>query len=88
MPEFEVALREMKAGELGVIETRYGLHVVALDRHIAGVALPFEMVRERIATWLNEKVRRQAIKQDIAILAGRAKIVGIDLAASATPLVQ
>ena len=88
VPEFEAGLREMKAGDLGVIETRYGLHVVALDRQIEGVALPFEMVRERIATWLNEKVRRQAIKQYIAILAGRAEIVGIDLAASATPLVQ
>ena len=88
VPEFEAGLREMKAGDLGVIVTRYGLHVVALDRHIAGAALPFEIVRERIATWLNEKVRRQAIKQYIAILAGRAKIVGIDLAASATPLVQ
>ena len=88
VPEFEAGLREMKAGDLGVIVTRYGLHVVALDRHIAGAALPFEIVRERIATWLNEKVRRQAIKQYIAILAGRAEIVGIDLAASATPLVQ
>ena len=88
VPEFEAALREMKVGELGMFETRYGLHVVALDRRIAGVALPFEMVRDRIASWLNEKVRRQAIKQYIAILAGRAKIVGIDLAASATPLVQ
>lgn len=88
VPEFEVALREMKAGQLGLIETRYGLHVVALDRRIEGVALPFELVRNRIAIWLNEKVRRQAIKQYIAILAGRAEIVGIDLAASATPLVQ
>ena len=88
VPEFETGLREMKAGDLGVIETPYGLHIVALDRHIEGVALPFEMVRGRIATWLNEKVRRQAIKQYIAILAGRAEIVGINLDASITPLVQ
>ena len=79
---------KLDGGPIFFRQTRYGLHVVALDRQIEGVALPFEMVRERIATWLNEKVRRQAIKQYIAILAGRAEIVGIDLAASATPLVQ
>jgi len=88
VPEFEAALCEMNVGSLGVIETRYGWHVVALDRRIAGVALPFEMVRDRIASWLNEKVRRHAIRQYIAILVGRAEIVGIDLAASGTPLVQ
>lgn len=88
VPEFEAALGEMKAGDLGLVETRFGIHVVALDRRIEGAALPFEMVRERIAAWLNEKVRRQAIRQYIGILAGRAEIVGVDLAASATPLVQ
>ena len=88
VPEFESALHEMKVGDIGLIETRYGIHVVALDRRIDGFALPFEMVRERIAAWLNEKVRRQAIRQYIGILAGRAEIVGIELASSATPLVQ
>lgn len=88
VPEFEAALANLKAGDVELIETRYGIHIVALDRRIEGVALPFEMVRERIATWLNEKVRRQAIRQYIGILAGRAEIVGLDLAGSATPLVQ
>jgi peptidyl-prolyl cis-trans isomerase C len=88
VPEFESALHPLKEGDLALIETRYGFHIVALDRRMTGRALPFEMVRERIAEWLNEKVRRQAIRQYIGILAGRADIVGIEIAASATPLVQ
>jgi peptidyl-prolyl cis-trans isomerase C len=61
---------------------------VALDHRISGRELPFEIVRARIASWLDEKVRRAAIRQYITILAGRADITGIALDASATPLVQ
>lgn len=90
VPEFERALATLPVGEIArmPIETRYGFHVVALDRRIEGRALPFEMARERIAAWLDEKVRRIAIRQYIALLAGRAEITGIALDASATPLVQ
>jgi peptidyl-prolyl cis-trans isomerase C len=88
VPEFESALREFNAGDIDLIETRYGIHIVVLDRFIEGVVLPFEMVRERIAKWLNEKVQRQAIRQYISILAGRAEIIGIDLASSGSPLLQ
>lgn len=90
VPEFERALASMPIGEIVAdpIETRYGFHVVALDRRIVGRDLPFELVHQRIAAWLDEKVRRVAIRQYIAILAGRAEITGIALEGSATPLVQ
>lgn len=90
VPEFESALAAMTVGVVHPepVETRYGLHVVALDRRIEGRDLPFDMVRDRIAEWLDEKVRRTAIQQYVAILAGRAEIVGIDIAASPSPLVQ
>ena len=73
--------KSLPVGEVAAapVETRYGFHVVLLDRRIAGREMPFEIVRERIAAWLNEKVRRVAIRQYIAILAGRAEISGIDL---------
>jgi peptidyl-prolyl cis-trans isomerase C len=90
VPEFEQALVSLVVGEIAgePIESRYGFHVVALDRRIEGCELPFEIVSPRIAAWLDEKVRRMAIRQYITILAGRAEITGIVLDASATPLVQ
>lgn len=88
VPEFEAALGRISEGEVALVESRYGIHVVTLDRRITGRTLPFELVRERIAGWLNEKVRRQAIRQYISILAGKAEIAGIELASTATPLVQ
>lgn len=90
VPEFEQALKSMPVGEVATtpIETRYGFHVVWLDRRIAGCEMPLDLVRDRIAAWLDEKVRRVAIRQYIAILAGRAEITGIALDDSATPLVQ
>jgi peptidyl-prolyl cis-trans isomerase C len=90
VPEFEEALARITVGTIHPepVETRYGLHVVALDRRIEGRDLPFEMVRGRIAEWMGEKVRRAAIRQYISILAGRADIQGIDLDAATSPLVQ
>ncbi len=89
VPEFEKALATQQVGEISVpIETRYGFHIVMLERRIDGRELPFDMVRARIAAWLDEKVRRTAIRQYIAILAGRAEITGIALDSSASPLVQ
>jgi peptidyl-prolyl cis-trans isomerase C len=90
VPEFEAALAGIEPGSVHPlpVETRYGLHIVALDRRIDGRELPFELVRERIAGWMVEKVRRAAIRQYVSILAGRADIQGIELAASPSPLVQ
>jgi peptidyl-prolyl cis-trans isomerase C len=90
VPEFEEALAAMSVGAVHPepVQTRYGLHIVALDRRIEGRDLPFEMVRERIAAWMGEKVRRVAVQQYVSLLAGQAEIVGIDLAASTSPLVQ
>jgi peptidyl-prolyl cis-trans isomerase C len=88
-PEFEAALTKLAPGEIsGPVETRYGIHVIRLRRHVEGRQLPFEAVRERIAAYLDEHVRRQASAQYIALLVGRADIRGIDLAGAASPLVQ
>jgi peptidyl-prolyl cis-trans isomerase C len=90
VPEFERAISAIAAGEVAgdPVETRYGIHVVIVDRRIEGRELPFEQVRERIAEWLTERVRRVAIAQYLSILAGRAAIEGVDIAAAASPLVQ
>lgn len=90
VPEFEAALGRLPVGRIAPqpVATRYGLHVVLVDRKIEGVGLPFELAKATIARWLCERVRRTAIRQYIGVLAGRAQIEGIDLAATASPLVQ
>jgi len=87
--EFEQALRTMDVGCVHPqpVQSRYGVHVVRLDRRIEGRELPFEMVRPRIAAYLDEAVRRRALQQYVRRLAGRAAITGVDLAGSG-PLVQ
>ena len=79
-PEFEAALEQLQPGETTrePIETRYGVHVIRLDRRIAGRTLPFELVAERIAGFLSEKSRRAAIAQYLARLASRSDIVGVE----------
>lgn len=86
--EFEAGLARMREDELAVIETRYGFHVVRLDRHAAGQALPFELVRDRIADYLAASVQRRALAQYIGVLAGRAEIKGIAFESATSPLVQ
>lgn len=90
VPEFESAVASLPIGKVHAlpVESRYGFHVVRVERHEAGKQLPFDMVHERIASYLGEHVRRTAIRQYISLLAGRASITGVDLAASESPLVQ
>ena len=78
-PEFEAALRRLTPGEISpVVETRYGCHIIRLDRHIRGDLLPFELVHKRIESYLGERSRRLAVAQYIALLADRAELVGVD----------
>ena len=87
--EFEKALGLMKVDQPpAIIETRYGLHVVALDRKVEGEAVPFDFVREQIGDYLDETVRRRAMHQYITILAERAEITGLDFFAPEPPANQ
>ena len=81
-PEFERALIALAPGELceAPVETRYGFHVIRLDRKHDGRLLPFEAVAERIADYLRESVRRRADAQYIARLVSAARIEGVELA--------
>jgi peptidyl-prolyl cis-trans isomerase C len=81
-PEFEHALRELESGTLTEqpVASRYGLHIIRLDRRIAGAQLPFELVADRIADYLSQRTFRTATAQYIARLISRAEIIGIDLA--------
>ena len=80
-PEFDAALAALEPGEITrePIETRYGLHIIRLDRKIPGRTLPFEMVETRIAEYLSEMSRRTAVAQYLSRLASRSDVVGVDL---------
>lgn len=90
VPEFEAMLSTLADGQLSPApaETRFGCHVIRLDRTIPGATLPFEQVAGRIAAGLRAASWRRAAAQYIGILAGRARIEGIDLAGSDGPLVR
>ena len=89
-PEFERALVELVPGTMSrePVATRYGLHIIRLDRKHEGRELPFELVAERIADYLAESVQRRATAQYVARLAGAARIEGANLPSAAAQRVS
>lgn len=68
--------------------TRHGFHIVeVLDRR-PGRQLAFEDVRPRIAVQLAQQSRAQALHQYVQLLAGQARVEGVLLESSGSPLVQ
>ena len=90
VPEFDDVLFRLGENELAArpIETRFGLHIVQVLRRIDGSLLPFETVKSQIAAWLATAALQRGVHQYLQILVGRARIEGITLEGSATPLVQ
>jgi peptidyl-prolyl cis-trans isomerase C len=84
-PEFERVLLHLAPGEMTAapVETRYGFHIIRLDRVIPGRQLPFDLARERIAEYLTERAERMGLAQFLARLAARAGITGVDLPSAA-----
>ncbi len=90
VPELETFLFELEEGQLCPvpIRSRYGFHVLRVERRANGKSLPFEAVHQKIADYLEDCVWRQAIRQYIELLVGAAKIKGIALQGSSSVLVQ
>jgi peptidyl-prolyl cis-trans isomerase C len=78
--------------EVGVlprlVHSRFGLHVVEVLAREGGTARPFEAVRGAVAMALRQQAYVTALRQCLQLLAGAAVVEGVDLDASATPLVQ
>jgi peptidyl-prolyl cis-trans isomerase C len=89
-PEF--AREVFGSRETGVlprlVPSRYGFHVIDVLAREAGAEPAFDTVREAVAQALRQQVYASAVHQYIAVLAGRAAIVGVDLEGAADPLVQ
>ncbi len=90
VPEFEATLATLHPGEVGpgVVASRYGMHVIRLHAHAPATQPAFESIADRVAADLHAQSWREGVRQFIAILAGRARIEGFDLAAADGPLVN
>ncbi|PPJ44384.1 peptidylprolyl isomerase, partial [Rhizobium sp. KAs_5_22] len=88
--EFERCLARMEEGQItsAPVESRFGFHIIRLERRIDGEQLPFDFVQDRIAGWLEASAWSKAVSQFIAILAADATITGIDVLGADGPLMQ
>jgi len=67
---------------------RRAAHIVAIDRRVAGHRVPFDAVQQQIVTQLSAAATERARMQYVRVLAGRARVDGVDLGSAETPLVQ
>jgi peptidyl-prolyl cis-trans isomerase C len=78
--------------EVGVlprlVHSRFGLHVVEVLARQPGVAPTFEAVKSAVAQGLRQQAFATALRQYLQLLAGEATVIGVDLEAASSPLVQ
>ena len=78
--------------EVGVlprlVHSRFGLHVVQVLEREAGVDQPFESVQGAVRLALQQQASVAATRQCLQLLAGRARLEGVHLDGSDSPLVQ
>jgi peptidyl-prolyl cis-trans isomerase C len=79
VPEFEKALFAATEGLIEYpVESRYGFHIVMVDRKIDGQQLPYDYVKDKVAEYLNDKVQRKATAHYIQTLIEQADITGFN----------
>jgi peptidyl-prolyl cis-trans isomerase C len=88
--EFERVLFRLGEGEMAnrLIETRFGLHIVQVMKHVEGKLLPFDAVKAQIADTLTQQAWHKGVHQYLQILVGKADIQGVTLEGASSPLVQ
>ena len=80
VPEFERQLMAMPAGLVEKpIESRYGFHVVNINRKIEGKPLEYNMVSDKVRGYLIHRASHLAIQAYIQSLVEQAKIEGITM---------
>ncbi|MFL1482855.1 peptidylprolyl isomerase [Marinobacter sp. LN3S78] len=87
--EFERPVLNLQEGlSPGLIESRYGWHIVRVDQRIDGESLPYEHVKPQIRQYLSESVTRRAFRQYLQVLAAETGVEGVDLELPDSPLMQ
>ena len=81
VPEFEKAL--FNGTYIGIypqlVRTRFGFHILRVDRRESGRVLPVELVRDRIAARLSEHTSAGALARYVRQLAAAAVVSGAEL---------
>lgn len=79
MPSVQAGLEALADGATGrePVRSRFGWHVLRLQRRIAGHVLPFEMARGKIADMLEARSWSVAAARYVAELAARNNIEGV-----------
>lgn len=89
-PEF--AREIFGKSEVGVlprlVHSRFGLHVVEVLARQPGENPDFESVKSAVAQRLRQQAFATALRQYLQVLAGAAIVIGVDLDATESPLVQ
>lgn len=89
-PEFAREL--FGRAEVGVlprlVHSRFGLHVVEVLARQPGDVPPYEAVRDAVARALHRQASLTALRQWLRVLAGQARLEGVDLDGVDSPLVQ
>jgi peptidyl-prolyl cis-trans isomerase C len=71
-----------------LIHSRFGFHIIDELERREGTTPDFEAVRERVAAQLAMQSRAKALHQYMSLLAGQAKVEGVELDTADSPLVQ
>lgn len=80
VPEFERQVFMLDEGlATNLIETRYGYHLVYIDKKQEGKPLPLDVCMDRIRDYLNQRRQRQAVSDYLHQLTEKAQISGIQL---------
>ena len=81
-PPVQAALEDTPPGSNRIepVRSRFGWHLIRLERRIEGRDLPYEVVADKIRDTLEARAWAVAAGQYVAELAGGAKIEGVELA--------
>lgn len=84
VPEFEAALRSLPDGAITPVpvSTRYGFHIIRMDATAPGQVLPFEAVRDKIASAMEKARWTKTARAFLDDLIAAADIEGVDLKAA------
>ncbi len=80
VPEFEKQLVRLPVGLAeSPIESRYGFHIVRINRKVEGKQLEYPMVAEKIKHYLTQRASQLSIQAYIQTLVEKANIEGIQI---------